>query len=141
MASFLILCRRGLDVLFTLRRGTAKQFQILTCAHTPAIDECTHTQYLIHFHSGRFPVVSGKLKPPVHAWRVACVYLCNPCFMIHSLSLLFTFYLLCVCGLFFFVQQELVKHTHDGTEKTNLRTALDAMKVRFLFICSYPWVH
>ncbi|KAL4000798.1 interleukin 13 receptor alpha-1 [Sarotherodon galilaeus] len=24
--------------------------------------------------------------------------------------------------------QELVKHTHDGTEKTNLRTALDAMK-------------
>lgn len=29
----------------------------------------------------------------------------------------------------FSVQQELVKHTHDTTDKSNLRLALDAMKV------------
>lgn len=31
----------------------------------------------------------------------------------------------------FSVRQELVKHTHDATDKSNLRLALDAMKVPF----------
>lgn len=39
-----------------------------------------------------------------------------------------------MCVQFVSAQQELVKHTHDATDKSNLRTALDAMKVHNQFI-------
>lgn len=40
---------------------------------------------------------------------------------------------LCLCDVLLFSgQQELVKHTHDATDKSNLRMALDAMKVKLL---------
>uniref|UniRef100_A0A3Q2R1A7 Vav guanine nucleotide exchange factor 3 n=1 Tax=Fundulus heteroclitus TaxID=8078 RepID=A0A3Q2R1A7_FUNHE len=48
-------------------------------------------------------------------------------FVLHVCGLQFVIIFLCFF-FFFSVQQELVKHTHDASEKTNLRTALDAMK-------------